>query len=498
MEQEKPWQDLYTQMPSSDAQDLVFSTGRRELVFGLLLLLSALALCNFTIYGGYNLGFAMGAMACIACSFLYLLASGSRVTLYSGSLLLLSAIIAAGFGRSDDGFVKFVMVCFLFVSVNLGLCLLAGQNLRPTGSIRSLLDAPRTVFILVFGGMIPAFRGIVAGLRSSGSAAKKGGAFLLGLCLCIPVLAIMIPLLISADAAFDGLMKLLPEFALEELLSTVIGGCFLWCILYARGTALINYPKSAPKARKKKGAPAITVNTVLWAVCLLYLVYLFSQLAYLFGGFAGILPEGYSTAEYARRGFFESVCLCGVNLTVTVLALGSIRREGNAPLMTRLLCLFICLVNLFLVATAVAKMTFYVDTYGLTRLRMLTQIILLFMAVTTVVLAVRLFVPKLPYMRFVLLAALGIGALTIWADVDTQVARYNVDAYLSGKLETVDVGHLNSLGDGAVPQLERLVQKAKDPQLQKQAARCLQQRRGRTVNDFREWNYVNHIASKQA
>ena len=57
-------------------------------------------------------------------------------------------------------------------------------------------------------------------------------------------------------------------------------------------------------------------------------------------------------------------------------------------------------------------------------------------------------------------------------DVDTQVARYNVDAYLSGQLETVDVGHLGGLSEGAVPQLARLLE-ASDPQVQKETRTTL-------------------------
>ena len=493
MEKKEPWDDFYP-VSENTVPTIPFPAGKRELVFGILLLISAFGLCNFTIYGGFNMGFALGAIACSLCSFGYLLNAGRKVTPYSGGLLLLSVIIAAGFARSDDGFVKFVMVCFLLVSVNLALCLQAGQNLRPTGSVRSLLDAPRGLFTFGIGNLFPALRGIGDSFRNGGNAVKKGGAFLLGLCLCIPVLAILIPLLISADAAFDGLMGLLPDFEPEELITTVIFGSCLWCLLYSRGAALRHKAKDRPKEAAAKGISPITVNTVLWAVCLLYVVYLLSQLAYLFGGFAGILPEGYSTAQYARRGFFEMACLCGVNLTVTVLSLGLIKMEGSAPLMSRLLCLFICLVNLFLVAASGAKMVFYIGTYGLTRLRVLTMIIMLFMAVTTVILALWLFLPKLPYMRVVLLAALLMGAVTLWADVDTCVAQYNVNAYLSGTLETVDIEHLKGLGNGALPHIRRLAEEAPDVVVSGRAKSYLTKITKNGPQDFREWNYVNYKA----
>ena len=78
-------------------------------------------------------------------------------------------------------------------------------------------------------------------------------------------------------------------------------------------------------------------------------------------------------------------------------------------------------------------------------------------------------------MKIAVLAALLVGCWTGWMDVDTQIARYNVNAYLSGRLDTVDVAHLAGLSDGAVPQLARLL-KAEDPQIRAQAREVLADR----------------------
>ncbi len=495
MEDKSPWSG-YDRLPPEARQKISYPTGKREVVFCVVTLLFSLALCNFTLFGGFNLGFAAAVICCEGCAFLYLLLAGCKPDGYSGSLLLVGAIIAAGFARSDDDFVKFVMVCFLAVSVNLGLCLMAGQNRYCPGTVRSLLDAPRAALQLGIGRLPEAFRGLRSAFARSGAVGQKGGAFLLGLCLCVPVLAIVIPLLISADAAFDGLVSLLPEFELDEFFATAVFGCGAACVLYTRGVALRHSEKQPPAVRRRKGMNAITVNTVLGAVCVVYLVYLFSQLAYFAGGFAGILPEGYTTAQYARRGFFEMACLCAVNLTVMVLALGMVRREQTAPVATRILCLFLGVVTLFLVAAASAKMFLYIGTYGLSRLRVLTQIIMLFIALTTLILSVWLFVPKLAYMKAVLLTAMVIGAATIWTDVDTLVARYNVDAYLSGSLQSVDVGYLYGLGDSSVPYLSRLAELSQDPDVAAEARRRMKGIGQETDRDLRSWNYVNHKAGQ--
>lgn len=484
------------QMPNGDAQYTSFSIGPKELILALLMLIVGLLLCNSVIYSGFNLGFAIFAGLSLVCASGYLLWSGCRLTGYSATLLILSLIILAGFARSNDGFVKFVLVCFLLVSENLGLCLLAGQNRRPSDGVSSLLDAPRTLFSLGMGKLSATFHGLIQAFRRSGTAGKKGGAILLGCCIAIPVLAILIPLLVSADAAFDALLQLLPEWDLSELYTTVVVGVFPTCVLYARSIALKHSEKeaTAPKAARK-GISPLTVNTVLTAVALVYGVYLASQLAYFSGGLLGILPEGYTMAQYARRGFFEMAWLCAINLGIIVLSIGLIAKEEKAPLSTRLLCLFIGIVTLFLVVTASAKMFLYIRSYGLTRLRVLTEVIMLWFGITTLLVSIWLFAPRLPYMKAILLSALVIGSSVLWADVDTVVAHYNVAAYQSGALEHVDINYLDRLGNSAVPYLQ-LLTKDRNPDIAKQATNLLRRQHISPAEDFRDWNYVNYVAGR--
>lgn len=470
-----------------------FPTGKRELVFGVLILFAGWALCNSVLFTNLDLGFALFSTLTILCSTLYLCISGHKLTGYTGSLLLLSLVICGSFARSDDGFVKFVMFCFLIISTNLALTALCGQNRRSVAGISSLLDVPRTIFRLGFGKLPQSLRGIHHSLHSSGAAGKKGGAVALGLAIAVPLLAIVISLLIRADAAFDALLQQLPDWNLAEIIVSMLLGSGLALFLYVRGTALHHTPQPLPAKKAKRGIPVPTVNTVLIAVSVVYIVYLVSQLAYFSGGFSGILPKEYTLAEYARRGFFELAWLCAINLCILTLAVGLVKKENVAPLLTRLICLFIGIVTLFLAVSASAKMFLYIGSYGLTRLRVLTQVIIFFLGVTTIFVCIWLFVPKMHYMKFILLTALIIGAAVAWADVDTVVTRYNVHAYQNGTLESIDVWYLNELGDGAVPYIA-LLQNDADPNVAEAARDILSHTYHDAASDFRHWNYVSHIA----
>lgn len=470
-----------------------FPTGKRELVFLLLILLTSWLLCNSVFYAGLNLGFAIFAGCAILFSAGYLIWRGHKLKVYSALLLVLSLVISASFARSDDGFVKFILFLFLILGGNLGLCLLAGQNGRSTGGITSLLDVFRTVFMLALGRCPKVFRGLRRGVEESGALGRKGSAVGLGLVVSIPLLAIVIPLLVSADAAFEGVLELLPDWDLAEILISIIFGTALAGFFYCRGVALHHTPKGETAVRSRRGISALTINTVLVMIGIVYVAYLVSQLAYFSGGFAGVLPQGYTTAEYARRGFFEMAWLCAINLAVMSLAVGLVAKEKTAPLLTRLLCLFLGLVTLFLVASASAKMFLYIGSYGLTRLRLLTQVIIFFLGITTVVVSVWLFVPKMAYMRVVLVAALVMGAAVAWADVDTVVARHNVNGYLEGRYTNIDVYYLSELGNGAVPYIAKLTE-VSDPIIKAKAEKELPKPEQVEWDDFRGWNYVNQIA----
>lgn len=471
-----------------------FPTGKREIILLITMAVCGVLLADFICYGGFNLGFALAAMAVSIASYTYLRRSGCKGGGYANALFGLNLIIAASFLRSDDGFVKFVMVCFLLIGGNLSMVLTAGQNRRHPGGLLSLLDAPMAIFSFGLGQLGSAFRGVNEARKNAGTAGKKNMAVLAGLAVAVPVMAVLIPLLIRADAAFEGLVNLLPKMDLSEPFLALLLGIPMACVLYARNAGLMHRPKTEQDSWSPRRFSSLTINTVLICVVAVYGVYLVSQLAYFVGGFSGILPAEFTMAEYARRGFFEMTWLAVINLGIIVAAVALAEpRDSKVPLATRALCLFIGIVTLFFAATASAKMFLYIGSYGLTRLRLLVQVIIIFIALTVVFVAVWLFKPKFSYMKAVLLSAMVIGACVAWADVDTVVAAYNVDAYQSGKLESVDIGHLCALGDGAVPYLEELSQDS-DSSIASAALNELHRRAGTGNSDIRAWNMASSAA----
>ena len=471
-------------------QPMLFSVDKREWIYGVLCLFCAMCLSNSVLYGGFYLGFALVSLVLTLSTCAYLLSRGHKLKAYPGALLVLSMVICAGFARSNDSFVKCVLLCFLAVAENLGLCLLAEQNLREPGRFSTVFDAPRAILVLGLGQIEPVVRSMFRSAKNSGKAGRMGGGFLLGVLLALPLLAVVIVLLIRADAAFSGLVNLLPQADGGEIYGTAVCGILGFGLVFPRAVGLSHRQKQQLVEKQRKGLYPVTVNTVLVALCLVYLVYLFSQLAYFTGGLSGILPKEYTMAQYARQGFFEMAWLCAINLFTIAIAMAVVKKQEKAPLLTRLLCLFISLITLFFVVAASAKMGLYIGSFGLTRLRVLTEVIMVFLAIATVLVAVWLFVPKIQYMKAVILTALVMGALVLWVDVDTVVAAYNVTAYENGLLVSLDVPYLATLSDGAIPYIARAAE------IMPGAGNVLNTIEANRWNDLRDWNIAAWLAER--
>ncbi len=394
---------------------------------------------------------------------------------YPLACLAAGLILTASLARSSDDFVKFFLLLLAMTAYLLGLSQTVWASSYPAGRLISLAGAGRALLAEPYPQIAPALRGLFTKQTPDGPQRRRVGGVLLGLLLSIPALILIVPLLIRSDAAFEGLMGKTILADASELIVTVLFGFLLFLPVYARPVALAQDQGPEPRPAPAGEFSPVTLNTFLAAVSFFYLLYLASQLAYFFSAFGGILPQGFTPAEYARRGFFEMAALCGINLLIVLVSLCRIRRDPNVPVLTRVLCLFILLFSLVLSACAASKMSLYIGAFGLTRLRVLTSLFMLCVAVALVCVAVWILAPRFPYMKIAVLAALLVGCWTGWMDVDTQIARYNVNAYLSGRLDTVDVAHLAGLSDGAVPQLARLLE-AEDPQIRAQAREVLADR----------------------
>lgn len=425
------------------------STGR-DMVFALLLAVFSILCADFYFWGGAGPAAGIATVCLLLTGAVYLWRSRKAVTAYGCFCCAVCLACALSLAVND---------CFRFLSVLAmilcaALAVLEFMQLRShtDGSFRSVGDVCYVVFVLTFGRLADGCFALFHKEGEDGSPGRrKTGSVILGLVIAVPVLFIIVRLLVLSDAAFESLVDLLDSELLSELIGAAVLGLGLFLLLFGQLFSLPRCERQPAERSERRGVEPTVIITLLSAVALVYVLYLFSQLAYFFSAFRGLLPESYSVAEYARRGFFEMSLLCAVNLLIIFLShLLCRKREEKAPLAVRLLCLFLCVFSLLLAATSLSKIVLYVDSFGMTRLRILTSIFTVLLIVIFLAVILRLFRKKTPYMKITLIAASLLLLLTAYANVDRVIAAYNVGAYQSGRLSSIDMDTLEALDSNAV------------------------------------------------
>ena len=208
-------------------------------------------------------------------------------------------------------------------------------------------------------------------------------------------------------------------------------------------------------AKKVRVISAVTAATATLPLLAVYVIFFISQWKYYVSGFVGVLPDSTSYAQYAREGFFQLCTVAVINLLVIFSIYLFMRRNGKGIVM-RILSLAFSAATLALISTAIAKMVLYINRYGLTPKRVYSSWFMLVLAVVFLLVCVKQFAPKFKIVATTFFVTVAMFALLGLSGADSIIANYNVNAYLSGKLDSVDVYALEDLGDSAVPSLVRL------------------------------------------
>ncbi len=281
----------------------------------------------------------------------------------------------------------------------------------------------------------------------------KAAAVALGL------LVVFGTLFASADAAFADLLgDLTPEVSVGDgpvrILLFVLGAVL--ALAAARTTA-------APlRWDRLRIAPGRARSRLEWALPLVVLNLLFAgfnavQLAVLFGGYDKVLKStGHrSYAEYAQQGFWQLLWATLLTLVVIALALRWAPRGGAGDRrFVRAVLGTLCALTLVVVASALRRMDFYVDAYGLTRLRVSVAAMELWLGLVLVlIMAAGVFGA-----RWLPRAVAGSAAAAVLAfgllSPDGMVAERNVTRFQQDA--KIDLAYFQSLSADAAPALDRL------------------------------------------
>lgn len=281
-----------------------------------------------------------------------------------------------------------------------------------------------------------------------GVATARGASFgpaARGAALAVALLAVFVPLLVSADAAFAELLEgwapsldMPFERTFVAVLFLAVGGGLLF-------TAVAPFrPAPVPVSR--------TLSRAEWALPLGALVALLGgfvalQLTILFGGDAYVQKTANLTyAEYARNGFGQLVAVAALTLAVVGAAARWARDRGS---LLRGLLSALSVLTLVMLVSALHRLQLLEDAYGFTRVRFAAHAILLWLGALFVLVLVARGARWLP--RAMLTTTVAAFLAFALADPDRRIAEWNVDRYeRTGK---VDAPYLGRLSADAIPAL---------------------------------------------
>ena len=268
---------------------------------------------------------------------------------------------------------------------------------------------------------------------------------LIGLGISLPLLAVILPLLMSSDVIFMDFFENMFDLGIEIDPGAILFMIFAVFVMSYGMLCRFGQPMkyaAAPVTDKRRYSPviAITVNLVLLSV---YFVYCGIQVIYLFMR-QGTLPEGYTYSSYAHEGFFQLVFVCLINILIVLLC----RKYSADNLALKCILCLISACTYVLIASAAYRMFLYIGVYKLTFLRLYVLWALAVMAVVMAGIIVYLFRPGMPFARFAACVLVSLWMIFAYAKPDYLIAAYNIQYH-------DDDSYIMRLSFDAVPAIEK-------------------------------------------
>lgn len=369
-------------------------------------------------------------------------------------------LLAATFFIHSNQVLKILNYLIVPILIIMFSVLVTGINKSGWADIRFIGDIAKRIF-MPFGFIHKPFLALsrIDAPGSKGSRSRVLPKVLLGILISVPILAIIIWLLSSADIVFKDLFLNIPvskiiKHFLVIIIVSVYAACFIWALV-----KVFNEREQQARYSKIKWKlffdPVILV-TILVLINVIYAIFSVIQFAYLFGGSSFVLPSSYTYAEYARRGFFELVVVSIINFGILLFGITFVKKDNKKIFAAiRILLTLLVIFTLILLVSAFYRMLVYEQAYGFTYLRIFVQTFMIMLFFIFVASIIYIWNPNFPVIKSYFIIALAIYIIMNFANVDVIISENNINRYFnSGQ---IDMDYLKGLSYDAVPGMERLL-----------------------------------------
>ena len=292
---------------------------------------------------------------------------------------------------------------------------------------------------------------------------KRLAPYMRGVLIALPVLLVLGGLLAGADPIFaKRLASIFDWVKIENLGELIFRTIYVLVLTYCLTGALVHaLTISEEKYSIEPDEPffqpflgRVETLTVLITVNLLFAAFLIVQFQYFFAGEANISYEGFTYAEYARRGFFELLAVAVISLILFYGLSMAARRETKPEkhLFSALGILLMLQVGVMLLS-AFQRLSLYEAAYGFTQYRTVIHVFMIWLGLS---LAIMVVLEAFKQLRRVALALFliffGFTLTLNLLNVDAFIAERNIQHASAGN--PLDVNYLiSNLTDDSVPVL---------------------------------------------
>ncbi len=278
-----------------------------------------------------------------------------------------------------------------------------------------------------------------------------------GLVIALPIVFCFSSLLASADVVFNQKLDNFFEDIGENVRRLTL---ILVCAYFVIGLFLHSASKSDDKKLIGEEKPVIKPflgftesAVILGSVSLLFLLFVIVQFQYFFGGETNIGVAGYTYSQYARRGFNELITVAFFSL-VMILGLNSLAKretEYQRKIYSALSVVLVILVMIIL-TSSYQRIDLGISWHGYSRLRLYPKIFLVWLGLLFIAVVVLEIVRRQKFFAFAaLIASVGFAASLFFFNIDNAIIQRNI--YRSWHGKNLNVPHLSSLSDDAIPPL---------------------------------------------
>ncbi len=409
---------------------------------------------KFEIYGGCCLFFGI-----LLALLFYKAGVGLNLFVFSLAILCLFTLIMKGLSIQVKPMTKFYYIIIVFLGLSslwtssgtlhffniIGILLLLDLILLTQFNRTREWDFMKYV-VKMLGMIFKSLLCIPRPFCDSGSFLSKSSLLkskvvrniLLGILIAIPLSFFILFLLSNADLLF------------MEMTNRVFGRLFSGDILAV--TFIIFYgfivsytvlcgsiqQASEDKSKLAKKADASIAITFMTVLCFIYMIFCLIQVVYLFTNGLFVLPQNFTFAEYARRGFFELLAVTIFNI-VLMLFTNACFKESK---LLKFLITLMTICTYIMIASAAYRMLLYIDAYHLTFLRVFVLFLLVIDGLVLAGIIISQYQKRFPLFPYCVAVVSLCYILFVFAKPDAYIASYIINQ--KEKLNEADISYLTS------------------------------------------------------